>query len=75
MGGSGEYAEFGPKYPLIITEIRQDWGNEFRFNIILDRYRPESPLNPKGEFSIFFDLTNFYSTDAYNNLARYDKEY
>lgn len=75
LWGSGEYAAFGPKYPLIITEIRQDLGNEFRFNIILDRYRPESPLNPKGEFSIFFDLTNFYSTDAYNNLARYDKEY
>lgn len=75
LWGSGEYAAFGPEHPLIIVEIRQDWSNEFRFNIILDRYHPESPLNPKGEFSTFFDQTSFYSTDAYNNLARYDKEY
>lgn len=76
LWGTGEYAAYGPEHPLIIVEIDQEYRNEFRFNIILDRYsRGTSYSKPKREFSVFFDLTGFFDNDAYNNLARYDKEY
>lgn len=76
LWGSGDYAAYGPEHPLIIVAIEQDWNNEFRFNIILDRYFPGTSYSkPKREFSVFFDLTSFFNNDAYSNLARYDKEY
>lgn len=74
--------QYGPKYPLIITEIRQDIRNEFEYTLILSRYNynnsivSESDLKSLSkDYFVIFDLTRFYDDDAYNNLARYDKEY
>lgn len=75
------YDQYGPKYPLIITEIRQDFRNEFEFTIILSRYdhnMSNEELDLKSlpnDYYVVLDLTRFYDDDAYNNLARYDKEY
>ncbi len=79
---NSNYDIYGPEYPMIIKEIIQDCRDEFNFTLVLSSYHHEifiasgSDLSSlKSEVTIGLNLTHFSDSDAYNNLARYDKEY
>lgn len=77
-----DYNKYGPKYPLIISNIHQNHRNEFEFTLMLSKYNHNMSIKSESDlellhhdYYVILDLTRFYDNDAYNNLARYDKEY
>lgn len=70
----------GPEYPFIIKDIKRDINSEFMFHITLSRYefgKDEVSLydNNEDDAIVSYSLLDFFKSDGYSILSRYDFQY